>query len=74
MDNKSPCGVPGCRGVGHIKGAKYTSHHTSFGCPYTMQNIHRSTSPVVDRLAVDTPEAYAGSVADKIEETSPTGN
>ncbi|XP_047130687.1 lethal(3)malignant brain tumor-like protein 3 isoform X1 [Hydra vulgaris] len=45
------CKTIGCRGIGHIKGAKYTTHHTSFGCPYTIQNLNKSASPVIDRLA-----------------------
>lgn len=51
FEDARSCGTPGCRGIGHIKGLKYTTHHTSFGCPYTNQNLHRSTAPVVDRLA-----------------------
>lgn len=73
QDATPPCGIQGCRGVGHIKGAKYTTHHTSFGCPYTSQNIHRTTSPVVDRLVMDSEEVFAGSTpSNKSNENSPT--
>ena len=48
---ESVCGTRGCRGVGHFKGAKFTSHHTSFGCPYTLHNLNRTTTPVIDRLS-----------------------
>jgi len=44
------CGTRGCRGIGHFKGAKFTTHHTSFGCPYTAYNINRTPPPIVDRL------------------------
>ncbi|KAF7656614.1 hypothetical protein LDENG_00038920 [Lucifuga dentata] len=43
------CPTPGCRGVGHIKGAKYTGHHSSFGCPYSDINI-RKEAVLPDRL------------------------
>ena len=33
------CPTPGCRGVGHIKGAKYSSHHSALACPYAKKNI-----------------------------------
>lgn len=49
------CSTVGCRGIGHIKGAKYTTHHTLFGCPYTPQNLNRSSIPVIDRLAPNAP-------------------
>ncbi|XP_061661370.1 lethal(3)malignant brain tumor-like protein 4 isoform X2 [Syngnathoides biaculeatus] len=35
------CPTPGCRGVGHIKGPKYTGHHSAFGCPYSDINIRK---------------------------------
>jgi len=64
-----------CRGVGHIKGAKYTTHHTSFGCPYTVQNINRTTSPVVDRLAVDSNVVAAeGAQKNTLGESAIEGN
>ena len=44
------CPTPGCRGIGHVKGAKYTTHHSIFGCPYSPNNVTRG-SPLVDRLA-----------------------
>eukprot|EP00794_Sanderia_malayensis_P011085 gene11085-12253_t len=44
------CPTPGCRGIGHVKGAKYTTHHSIFGCPYSPHNVSRG-SPLVDRLA-----------------------
>ncbi|CAL8292358.1 unnamed protein product [Lota lota] len=44
------CPTPGCRGVGHIKGSKYTGHHSAFGCPYSDMNMRRETI-FPDRLA-----------------------
>ncbi|XP_061522418.1 lethal(3)malignant brain tumor-like protein 4 isoform X11 [Phycodurus eques] len=35
------CPTPGCRGVGHIKGPKYTGHHSAFGCPYSDINTRK---------------------------------
>ncbi|XP_041824120.1 lethal(3)malignant brain tumor-like protein 4 [Melanotaenia boesemani] len=35
------CPTAGCRGVGHIKGAKYTGHHSAFGCPYSDINMRK---------------------------------
>ncbi|KAJ8010615.1 hypothetical protein DPEC_G00076910 [Dallia pectoralis] len=43
------CPTPGCRGVGHIKGAKYTGHHSAFGCPYSDINIKKEVV-LADRL------------------------
>ncbi|XP_046565782.1 uncharacterized protein LOC124274465 [Haliotis rubra] len=43
------CPTPGCRGVGHIKGAKYVGHHSAFGCPYSTMNMNKETT-LQDRL------------------------
>ncbi|XP_067108044.1 lethal(3)malignant brain tumor-like protein 4 isoform X1 [Osmerus mordax] len=43
------CPTPGCRGVGHIKGAKYSGHHSAFGCPYSDLNVKKEVV-VPDRL------------------------
>ncbi|KAL1006406.1 hypothetical protein UPYG_G00071970 [Umbra pygmaea] len=43
------CPTPGCRGVGHIKGAKYTGHHSAFGCPYSEINLKKEVV-LPDRL------------------------
>lgn len=43
------CPTPGCRGVGHIKGAKYTGHHSAFGCPYSDINLKKEVV-LPDRL------------------------
>ncbi|KAK3091272.1 hypothetical protein FSP39_018509 [Pinctada imbricata] len=45
----SGCPTPGCKGIGHIKGAKYTGHHSAFGCPYSPLNMNRE-STLQDRL------------------------
>ena len=36
---RAGCATPGCRGLGHVKGARYTSHHTIATCPYAKQNL-----------------------------------
>ncbi|KAK6491918.1 lethal(3)malignant brain tumor-like protein 3 isoform X1 [Huso huso] len=43
------CPTPGCRGVGHIKGARYTGHHSAFGCPYSEINMKKEVI-LQDRL------------------------
>uniref|UniRef100_UPI00398ECFA4 lethal(3)malignant brain tumor-like protein 4 isoform X2 n=1 Tax=Pristiophorus japonicus TaxID=55135 RepID=UPI00398ECFA4 len=43
------CPTPGCKGVGHIKGARYTGHHSAFGCPYSELNMKKE-STIQDRL------------------------
>ncbi|XP_051543435.1 lethal(3)malignant brain tumor-like protein 4 isoform X2 [Myxocyprinus asiaticus] len=43
------CPTPGCRGVGHIKGPKYTGHHSAFGCPYSDMNMKKEVI-LPDRL------------------------
>ncbi|XP_028402346.1 lethal(3)malignant brain tumor-like protein 1 isoform X2 [Dendronephthya gigantea] len=50
--NTVACPTPGCRGIGHVKGAKYTTHHSQFGCPYSLQNLSKE-SCLVDRLAAN---------------------
>uniref|UniRef100_A0A8B9K4P0 L3MBTL histone methyl-lysine binding protein 4 n=1 Tax=Astyanax mexicanus TaxID=7994 RepID=A0A8B9K4P0_ASTMX len=46
------CPTPGCKGVGHIKGAKYTGHHSAFGCPYSDINMKKEVV-LPDRLDND---------------------
>ncbi|MEQ2209654.1 hypothetical protein XENOCAPTIV_002120, partial [Xenoophorus captivus] len=46
---KGVCPTAGCRGVGHIKGAKYTGHHSAFGCPYSDINMRKEVV-LPDRL------------------------
>ncbi|XP_065804837.1 lethal(3)malignant brain tumor-like protein 4 isoform X3 [Labrus bergylta] len=43
------CPTPGCRGIGHIKGAKYNGHHSAFGCPYSDINMRKEVV-LPDRL------------------------
>ena len=33
-----------------MKGAKYSTHHSTFGCPYSLQNLNKD-SCLVDRLS-----------------------
>nr|XP_023678666.1 lethal(3)malignant brain tumor-like protein 4 isoform X3 [Paramormyrops kingsleyae] len=47
--NQGVCPTPGCRGVGHIKGARYTGHHSAFGCPYSEINMKKELT-LPDRL------------------------
>nr|CAD7201775.1 unnamed protein product [Timema douglasi] len=50
------CPTPGCRGVGHIKGHKYSSHNNTLNCPYAPQNLNKDNM-VPDRL-IGKPENY----------------
>ncbi|KAL4236917.1 SAM domain binding [Mactra antiquata] len=43
------CPTPGCKGIGHIKGPKYSGHHSTFGCPYSDINMNKG-SVLGDRL------------------------
>ncbi|XP_030638762.1 lethal(3)malignant brain tumor-like protein 3 [Chanos chanos] len=53
------CPTPGCKGVGHIKGARYSGHHSAVGCPYSDININRG-SVLPDRLSGEMPGTGAG--------------
>ncbi|XP_013413836.1 lethal(3)malignant brain tumor-like protein 4 isoform X2 [Lingula anatina] len=48
-EDGSGCPTPGCKGIGHIKGAKYIGHHSAFGCPYSNLNMNKETA-LADRL------------------------
>ncbi|XP_071007731.1 lethal(3)malignant brain tumor-like protein 3 [Oncorhynchus clarkii lewisi] len=48
------CPTPGCKGVGHIKGARYSGHHSAMGCPYSDININKD-SVLPDRLSGEMP-------------------
>ncbi|KAK3710166.1 hypothetical protein QZH41_010560 [Actinostola sp. cb2023] len=50
--SSAACPTPGCKGIGHVKGAKYSSHHSTFGCPYSLQNLNKE-SCLVDRLSTN---------------------
>lgn len=43
------CGIPGCKGEGHVKGAKYTTHLTAQNCPYAPENLMKD-GHLPDRL------------------------
>nr|XP_006811109.1 PREDICTED: lethal(3)malignant brain tumor-like protein 3-like [Saccoglossus kowalevskii] len=55
---QSGCPTPGCKGIGHIKGAKYTGHHSAFGCPYSQCNMNKD-SALPDRLGGNPKNAAA---------------
>ncbi|TRY61178.1 hypothetical protein TCAL_09165 [Tigriopus californicus] len=43
------CPVAGCRGVGHVKGARFNTHMAENACPYATQNRHVEP-PLPDRI------------------------
>ncbi|CAG5109207.1 Similar to L3MBTL3: Lethal(3)malignant brain tumor-like protein 3 (Homo sapiens) [Cotesia congregata] len=51
LNERTECGTPGCRGVGHVKGPKFATHNSASGCPYSPQNLHKIRM-VSDRLNV----------------------
>lgn len=51
--SQSVCPTFGCRGVGHIRGPKYSHHHSLFGCPYSETNL-RKDLVLPDRLGPET--------------------
>ena len=48
-EERAACATPGCRGLGHVKGARYTSHHSVSACPYSKQNLDNEDN-LPDRL------------------------
>ncbi|XP_064412192.1 lethal(3)malignant brain tumor-like protein 3 [Latimeria chalumnae] len=50
------CPTPGCKGIGHIKGARYSGHHSAVGCPYSEINMNKE-SVLPDRLSGEMPLA-----------------
>ncbi|XP_034251580.1 lethal(3)malignant brain tumor-like protein 3 isoform X2 [Thrips palmi] len=69
------CGVPGCKGEGHVKGSKYTSHITAQNCPYSQENLLKD-GHLPDRLtsgndSVSLEESPTSSHSDKIDQKPP---
>ncbi|XP_058249623.1 lethal(3)malignant brain tumor-like protein 3 isoform X2 [Hemibagrus wyckioides] len=56
---QSGCPTPGCSGVGHIKGARYSGHHSAMGCPYSDINMKKD-SVLPDRLSGEIPGSGVG--------------
>lgn len=44
-EEDSKCPIPGCMGHGHVLNNRFSSHYSSFGCPYSPQNLHREPLP-----------------------------
>ncbi|XP_056115226.1 lethal(3)malignant brain tumor-like protein 3 isoform X1 [Rhinichthys klamathensis goyatoka] len=53
------CPTAGCKGVGHIKGARYSGHHSAVGCPYSDINLNKD-SVLPDRLSGEMPGSGVG--------------
>lgn len=51
VKSESDCPTIGCIGIGHIEGARYSSHDSVENCPYSHRNVHRESPPFPDRLA-----------------------
>ncbi|KAM9320144.1 lethal(3)malignant brain tumor-like protein 3 [Gastrophryne carolinensis] len=48
------CPIPGCKGIGHVRGPRYGTHYTAVGCPYSDVNLNRE-SFLQDRLNGERP-------------------
>ena len=48
-DSENSCPTPGCKGLGHIKGAKYDNHQTPATCPYSLANLYKERT-IPDRV------------------------
>ncbi|KAI4873894.1 hypothetical protein NFI96_029742 [Prochilodus magdalenae] len=57
--SEAGCPTPGCKGVGHIKGARYSGHHSAVGCPYSEINLNKD-SVLPDRLSGEMPGSVLG--------------
>ncbi|XP_036906266.1 lethal(3)malignant brain tumor-like protein 4 [Sturnira hondurensis] len=55
IPGQAVCPTPGCRGIGHIRGPKYSGHHSAFGCPYSDMNLKKEAT-LHDRLREQTQE------------------
>uniref|UniRef100_A0A8C1Q939 L3MBTL histone methyl-lysine binding protein 3 n=1 Tax=Cyprinus carpio TaxID=7962 RepID=A0A8C1Q939_CYPCA len=59
ISHEHGCPTPGCTGVGHIKGARYSGHHSAVGCPYSDINLNKD-SVLPDRLSGEMPGSGVG--------------
>uniref|UniRef100_A0A8C9VCU9 L3MBTL histone methyl-lysine binding protein 3 n=1 Tax=Scleropages formosus TaxID=113540 RepID=A0A8C9VCU9_SCLFO len=64
------CPTPGCKGVGHIKGARYSGHHSAVGCPYSDINVNKD-SFLPDRLSGEMPATISVVVRTRRGESVP---
>ncbi|XP_059265215.1 lethal(3)malignant brain tumor-like protein 4 isoform X1 [Mustela nigripes] len=53
LPGQAVCPTPGCRGIGHIRGPRYSGHHSAFGCPYSDMNLKKEAT-LHDRLREQT--------------------
>ncbi|XP_053769395.1 lethal(3)malignant brain tumor-like protein 4 [Desmodus rotundus] len=55
LPGQAVCPTPGCRGIGHIRGPRYSGHHSAFGCPYSDMNLKKEAT-LHNRLREQTQE------------------
>uniref|UniRef100_A0A2K6EKM7 SAM domain-containing protein n=1 Tax=Propithecus coquereli TaxID=379532 RepID=A0A2K6EKM7_PROCO len=53
LPGQAVCPTPGCRGIGHIRGPRYSGHHSAFGCPYSDMNLKKEAT-LLDLLREET--------------------
>ncbi|KAM9632885.1 LOW QUALITY PROTEIN: lethal(3)malignant brain tumor-like protein 4 [Trichechus inunguis] len=44
LPGQAVCPTPGCRGIGHIRGPRYSRHHSAFGRPYSDMNLKKEAT------------------------------
>ncbi|KAL7297830.1 hypothetical protein TKK_0008863 [Trichogramma kaykai] len=65
---KPECGIYGCKGLGNIKGPRFTKHNSASGCPYSPSNLHKYKG-VIDRLATDDGPSHESNQTTKTDKT-----
>jgi hypothetical protein len=41
---RTGCKTPGCRGTGHVRGHRFSTHHTAATCPYAPENLDNDSN------------------------------
>ncbi|ROT65230.1 putative lethal(3)malignant brain tumor-like protein 3 isoform X1 [Penaeus vannamei] len=67
VDSGMGCGTAGCKGIGHVKGPIYTTHHTAYGCPYSTQNLNKDLDTLIPDRLQPAQEKKKGKIAPKVK-------
>uniref|UniRef100_S4RBD1 L3MBTL histone methyl-lysine binding protein 1b n=1 Tax=Petromyzon marinus TaxID=7757 RepID=S4RBD1_PETMA len=77
LPGPNDCPTPGCTGVGHIRGAKYSGHHSAFGCPYSEMNLTKDWANPdrlgLERAALTTASLSRGKRSDSLGDSCSAG-
>jgi hypothetical protein len=63
------CPVPGCTGIGHIQGYKYTNHFSESGCPYSIKYLNKK-----QKILTPPPNIAATKLIIKLDSTTSTSH